>query len=307
MDRAPTSSGARRLRPEIIILVLLILAVAAAWVSVYRAGSRTLTVTFFNVGQGDSALIQAPSGRTLLIDGGGEGHDYSGSSDVGERVIVPGMMVRGVKRLNGIVVTHGDDDHVNGLDRVVDQVPVEMVLDPLLPHPAAPYERLRALEEEHGIPLFKARLGQQFNFGKGIKAMVLHPGLVPIWGTAADANNNSVVLRLVYGKVSFLFTGDVETEGERQLLARDLALRSTVLKVPHHGADAEATPDFIRAVRPELAVISVGPDNPYGHPSPRVVERLRAAGAKVMRTDLAGAITVTTDGRSWRAAAYLRN
>jgi len=301
-----SASPARRLRPERIIIIALILAVAASWVSVYRAGRRTLTVTFFDVGQGDSALVQAPSGRSLLIDGGGRGDDHAGSSDVGDRVIVPGMMVRGVTRLNAILVTHGDDDHVNGLDRVVDQVPVDMVLDPLLPHAAAPYERLRAVEEEHGVPVVRARLGQRLDFGGGIKAMVLHPGLVPIWGTEADANNDSVVLRLVYGAVSFLFTGDIEEQGERQVLARDFALRSTVLKVPHHGADTEATADFVRAVRPALAVISVGADNPYGHPSPEVVERLRAAGAKVMRTDLTGAVTVTTDGRTWQVKAYRR-
>jgi competence protein ComEC len=307
MRDEPTSSGRRPLRPERIILVALIIAVAAAWVSVYRASQHTLTVTFFDVGQGDSALVQAPGGRALLIDGGGRSGDHAGNSDVGDRVIVPGMMVRGVRRLDAIIVTHGDDDHVNGLDRVVDQVPVEMVLDPLLPHPGAPYARLRALEEEHGIPLVKARLGQRFNFGNGIKAMVLHPGLVPIWGTAADPNNNSVVLRLAYGKVSFLFTGDIEEQGERQLLARNFMLRSTVLKVPHHGAETEASPDFIHAVRPALAVISVGAHNPYGHPSPALVERLRASGARVMRTDVLGAITVTSDGRTWKVSAYRRS
>jgi len=307
MSSEPTSSGRRPLRPERIILVALIIAVAAAWVSVYRAGGRALTVTFFDVGEGDSALIQAPGGCALLIDGGGRSGNHAGNSDVGERVILPGMMVRGVTKLNGIIVTHGDEDHVNGLDRVVDQVPVEMVLDPLLPHAAAPYERLRALEEERGIPVVKARLGQRFNFGNGIKAMVLHPGLVPIWGGAADANDNSVVLRLVYDKVSFLFTGDIEEPGERQLLARNFMLRSTVLKVPHHGAETEATPDFIRAVRPALAVISVGADNPYGHPNPALVERLRVSGARVMRTDVAGAITVTSDGRAWKVSAYRRD
>lgn len=301
------NANMHRLRPERLILIVLILAAATAWVAVHRATSRTLTVTFFDVGQGDSALIQAPGGRTLLIDGGGGSSDYAGGSDVGERVIVPGMMIRGVNGLNGVMVTHADDDHVNGLDTVVEEVPVEMILDPLLPHSAAPYERFRALAQERGIPVIRARLGQRFNFGRAIKGMVLHPGLVPITGTSQDTNNNSVVLRLVYDKVSFLFTGDIESEGQRQLLARDLTLRSTVLKVPHHGSDAEAMPDFVRAVRPALAVISVGRDNPFGHPSPAVVERLRAVGAKVMRTDIAGAITVTSDGRQWEAAAYRRH
>jgi competence protein ComEC len=297
------NSNLRRIRPERVVLIALILAVAIAWVAVYRAGARTLTVTFLDVGQGDSALIQAPGGRTLLIDGG-RGSPYSGSSNVGERVIVPAMLVRGATHLDGIIVTHADDDHVNGLDTVVEQVPVAMILDPLLPHPAAPYERLRAVAQEREIPIIRARVGQRFNLGCGIAAAVLHPGLVPITGTAADTNNNSVVLRLVYGKVSMLFTGDLETEGQRQLLARGLPLRSTVLKVPHHGADAEAMPDFIRAVRPQLAVISVGADNPFGHPSPAVVERLRAVGARIERTDLAGAITVASDGATWTVESY---
>lgn len=298
------NSNLRRIRPERVILLALALVVAVAWVAAYRAGSRTLTVTFFDVGQGDSALVHAPGGRTLLIDGGGRGSGYSGGSDVGERVIVPGMLLRGVTRLDGIVVTHGDDDHVNGLDTVVNEVPVGMILDPLLPHSAAPYERLRALVQEHGIPVVRARVGQRFDFGRGIGAAVLHPGLVPVCGTAADLNNNSVVLRLVYGGVSVLFAGDLETEGERQLLARHLPVRSTVLKVPHHGGASEATPEFVRAVRPELAVISVGRDNPFGHPNPAVLERLRAVGARVLRTDIAGAVTVSTDGRTWQAAAY---
>ncbi len=300
------SNAVRRIRPERAIVVALALVAAISWVGVYRAGSRTLTITFFDVGQGDSALIQAPGGRTLLVDGGGRGSGYTGSSDVGERVIVPGMLVRGVRRLDGVIVTHADDDHVNGLDTVVDQVPVAMILDPMLPHSAAPYERLRALAQEHGIRVIRARLGQRFNFGRGITATVLHPGLVPMWDTASDLNNNSVVLRLVYGKVSVLFAADVETEGERRLLARGMSLRSTALKVPHHGGDTGATADFVRAVRPALAVISVGEDNPFGHPGPVTLGALRAVHAKVLRTDIAGAVTLTTDGRSWRVKAYRR-
>jgi len=152
--------------------------------------------------------------------------------------------------------------------------------------------------------LKQSRAGQVIRLGPEVQAFVLHPGLPWISGSSSDLNNNSVVIRLVYRRVSFLFTGDIEAEAEQALLAREADLSSTVLKVGHHGSQTSTTEEFLEAVSPELAVISVGEDNRFGHPSQEVVDRLRDQGVEVLRTDLGGAITVTTDGRRWRVKAF---
>ena len=135
-------------------------------------------------------------------------------------------------------------------------------------------------------------------------ATVLAPARPLLRGTDDDLNNNSVVIKLVYGEVSFLLTGDLQAEGEARLLRGGGNLRATVLKVPHHGAATSCTPEFLRAVSPEWALISAGGSARLGHPSEEVIERLEAVGAKVLRTDIDGAITVETDGRKVRVHAF---
>jgi competence protein ComEC len=290
----------RRVPPERIILAALLLAAVLVWAAAWRDLRPTLEVTFLDVGQGDSLLVEAPSGRNVLIDGGGR--PGSVGSDVGERVVIPSLLLRGVRRLDAVVLTHPHEDHVGGLVSVVEQVPASLILYAGGDRGAPVYERFLAVARERKIPLRPARAGQSLNLGDGIRVDVLHPDATRLLGTASDDNNNAVVMRLVWREVSFLLASDVESEGEQALLARgaaagDAPLSSTVLKVAHHGSDTSTGAEFLGAVAPKWAVISVGEGNEFGNPSPVVIRRLQEAGAKILRTDQDGQITISTDGR----------
>ena len=291
-------------RRERLVVGLLIVAVAAVWFGVYSALDRTLEVTFLDVGEGDSILVHAPSGLNVLIDGGGRPGEVKGGWDVGRQVVVPALLVAGVRRLDAVIATHFDADHIGGLPAVLDEVPAGMLLCGGVPFASGRRDRLLASAGENGVRVKGALLGQVFHFGPGIRALVLHPGPVPMTGTGSDSNNNSAVLRLVYGDVSFLFTADIEAPAQRAVISRGLTLHSTVLKVPHHGSADAALPAFDRAVHPALAVVSVGVGNSYGHPSRAALSALMATGARILRTDLSGAIMVRSDGHAWRALTY---
>jgi competence protein ComEC len=290
-------------RWERLLLIALAATVGLSWRYVWQSSNRLLLVTFLDVGEGDAAVVRAPSGLTILIDGGGEAGPQPGPGDAGDNVIVPALLMFGAPRLDAVVLTHADEDHVGGLDSVLREIPSRLIVVPGLAADTDSYEDFREQVRRLRVPVHRARPGQMFRLGDGITARVLHPASTLIAGTGSDSNNNSVVLRLVYDQVSFLMPGDLEREGEQVLLDSRTALRSTVLKVAHHGSDTGTGPAFLKAVRPDLAVISVGRDNPFGHPSPSTVARLRRAGAAVMRTDINGAITVKTSGKWWKVEA----
>jgi competence protein ComEC len=299
-------SGHLRFRRERgVVYGLLLLSGFMVW-QAGRSLNPTLRVTFLDVGNGDAILVQAPSGRTMLIDGGPY-RPGPPAYDAGERVVVPALLALGVSHLDVVVATHLQADHIGGLPAVLRAVPVSCLLLSEAAEETAVADRLRATAQQQGVPIRPARRGQTINLGRGLRAYVLWPLASPLRGTGSDVNNNAVVLKLVYGRVSFLLTGDIGAAAERELLQRTGHLASTVLKVAHHGSEGSTTPEFLQAVRPRIAVISVGSEpergvtplhrtNLYGHPSRLVQQRLRQIGAHLYRTDLEGAITVRTNG-----------
>jgi len=289
-------------RENLLVGTLLVVTVFVLWKAIAGANA-TLTVTFLDVGHGDAILIQSPSGRTMLIDGGPrqeEPYEY----DAGERVVVPALMALGVRALDFVVLTHPQNDHVGGLTAVLKAVPVRHVLDPGLAYEARSYQEFGHEVAKQGRPRLTAARGQQIHLGRGVRLYVLWPLAPSLRQEQAKVNNQSVVLKLVYGRISFLFTGDIEAEVEEELLRQGSYLRSTVLKVAHHGSGSSTTEPFRQAVQPEVAVISVGRGNPHGHPSPEVCQRLEENGAKLYRTDWSGAITIKTNGRRFRVEEY---
>jgi competence protein ComEC len=186
---------------------------------------------------------------------------------------------------------------------VLEELPVAMVLDSGQPGGGA-YQRLRAVARREKVRVKTAMRGQVLNLGDGIRAQVLHPRRPLITDTESDLNNNGIVIRLTYGGVSFLFAADIEAAGEAQLVASGSDLASTILKVAHHGSDSSSTPAFLNAARPRVAIISAGERNPFGHPSRSVLSALRSRGIRVLRTDVDGAITIETDGRTWRCLSH---
>ncbi|MDD3927325.1 MAG: DNA internalization-related competence protein ComEC/Rec2 [bacterium] len=271
----------RRPLKAIAYALLLIAALVIAGHYADRLDSR-LKVTFLDVGQGDAALIRLPDGETVLIDGG-------------QAPLATRLRNMGIGRLRAVILTHPHYDHLGGLLSVVSQIKVDQVLDGCQPHGSSAYERFLTEIKKRRIPFKRAECGLTMS-GGGAVITVLAPGKSLLKGTGSDLNNNSVVCRLDYGKASFLFTGDIEQAGEEALSRCRLDAR--VLKVPHHGSRMSCSTSLLETVRPMVAVISVGRDNDYGHPSGQTLQRLQRAGVRVYRTDRNGSVTVDTDGRS---------
>jgi competence protein ComEC len=287
----------RRLTDRLSTKVLMAgLAIAAilVWVAVASLPDGKLHVVFFDVGEGDAIFIQTPRGQQILIDGGPSPTTLI--SALGRR------MPFWDRSLDLVILTHADEDHVAGLIPVLERYRVGQVLDSGYEHNNPTYKHWLELISEKEIPTHLARAGMRIATGDGVELTVLHPGPELMKYTNADANNNSIVTRLVVGQVSFLLPGDIEEAAEDVLVASGQQLASTVLKVPHHGGDTSSGMAFLNAVNPELVIISVGADNRFGHPSPQVVKRLEelVGGEHVLRTDEDGTVEVVTDGeRIW--------
>ncbi len=287
-------------------LLIAILILISVFTLGHSQAAGDLTVTCIDVGQGDSILIESPSGKNVLIDGGGRQEGSVSDPDrddmTGRSIVVPFLRKKGINELDLVVLTHPHEDHVGGLPYVLEKLKVDMVLDSGQTHTSRGYYRfLRLIEHKH-IPYKLARAGQVIDLGAGVKGYVLHPSEPLITGTESDLNNNSVVIRLVYGRTSFLLMGDTAFEGEDRILSSGRNIKSDVLKVGHHGSSTSTSDSFLGAVSPRYAVISVGAKNKFGHPSLETLERLSDHGIKVFRTDMDGAVIFKSDGNSiWPA------
>lgn len=252
-------------------------------------GPRHLEVTFLSVGAGDAAVVTLPGGRTFLIDTGPGGLEQG--FDAGANVIIPYLRRQGVRRLELIFLTHPHQDHWGGLAQVTAGIPVGGIVFPECFPPGE-----FGLADSPALPLFGVAAGDELELGRGVDCKVLHPPPSPLTGTNDDYNNNSLVLLLRMGAVSFLFTGDLEGTGEEYMLQYNRVPQATILKVAHHGARNSSSREFLEQIRPSLAVISTGP-NSFGHPHQETLERLEALGVKIYRTDVDGAVRIRTDGK----------
>ncbi len=286
-----------------------------------------LQVHVLDVGQGDSILIISPGGKTVLIDTGDVG--------MGKRVVLPALSANNVQQIDYLIATHAHPDHIGGAPEIFGGVvKVINVIDTGIPPPEMPqaeaaankrraprkqqqqgstavlpstkaYQDFLNAVEQSGAQYTKAEPDQHYDLGGGARLTVLGP--VPpaftrdqlLRSGGNEPNANSIVMRLDYGDFSMLLPGDAESITEDRLLSRDADVTVKVLKVSHHGSKYATSEDFLKRVKPEVAIISDGEFNVYGHPSQTVLDRLKAAGVKVYRTDLQGEITITTKGKGY--------
>jgi len=268
---------------------VLALLAAVAWLALRGLPDGKLHVYFLDVGQGDAILVVTPDGRQILVDGG-----PSPTALLNELGAVLPFWDRS---LDLVVLTHPDSDHITGLIPLLDRYRVGQVLDIPQSDTAREAETWLGQLERTAVPRIYAQRGAKIPVGD-VLLTVLHPGPNLLIGTPSDDNNNSIVLRLEYGQISLLLTGDAEHDAEKALMAAGVPLRADVLKVGHHGSNGATSAAFVAAVQPRLAIISAGAGNSFGHPHPAVLERL--AGIEVLRTDLHGRIEVVSDGaRMW--------
>lgn len=246
--------------------------------------SGDLVVHFIDVGQGDSVLLLFRD-KTMLIDAGERGME--------ERVIAY-LEEHNVERLDVVVATHAHSDHIGGLADVVSAFPVGRFVDAGQAHSTATYENLLALIEERGIPYTVAERGQTIALDPGLDVRVLNPAAQPL----GDINEDSVVLKVTYGDISYLFMGDAGKPAEESMVKAGLDLDADVLKVGHHASRYASSAEFLAAVSPAISVIFVGEGNDYGHPHEEALERLEATGSRVYRTDRDGTVIVATDGQA---------
>jgi len=269
-----------------------------------QAEKSPLTVYFLDVGQGDSTVISSPAGKVAIIDGGKGGAGYK-KNDKAKTVIIPFLKGKGIKKLEAVIMTHADSDHIGGLVYLLEnttagsEYPLEIkeFLDPGQPHTTYLYQDLlKAVKKRQEVKYRIAKRGDRIDLGEGVRAEVVAPDHI-----YEDPNNSSIVVKLSYGKVSFLLTGDAEAESEKAMIRNyGDALRSTVLKAGHHGSAISSSSDFLKRVKPEVVVISVGENNTFKLPFKEAIQRLEATGARIYRTDYQGMITISTDGETYK-------
>jgi competence protein ComEC len=278
-----------RVRPVIQGAVWASVAAAIVLGTAIRPASDRLEIHVIDVGQGDAIAVRSPAGRWLLVDAGVAGRGF----DAGERRVVPYLARRGVRRLEGVVLTHPHLDHLGGAEAVIRSLRPRWVGDPAAVAPSAPYLAVLRLAEATGTPWVGLRQGHRLVLD-GVAVEFLHPET--IGADEADPNDLSVVMKVSYGEFSALLTGDATARVEARLLrGQGHDLRADVLKLGHHGSATSTTAGFLAATAPRLALVSAGGENRYGHPHRAVIDRLDAAGVAILRTDRHGSVAVRAD------------
>jgi len=278
-------------------ILALVMVNLAVWNWAWR--SPQLEVVFLDVGQGDATLIRFPNGKTMLIDAGPRTRYH----DAGKEQILPVFNYLGIKRLTWVVMTHPHNDHIGGFRSILKAVPVDTAWDTSVDFDSWAYRNTLKLLKEKRVFYQQPQRGQYWKISPRTFLYCLSPDSLSYSGEIS-ANNRSLVLKLRYGSATFLFTGDLEYEGEALLIPYESILDSEVLKVAHHGSITGTTEWLLTAVHPRLAVIPVGKKNKFNHPSPFILERLRTRGVDIHRTDEEGALWLRTDGRTLEEVSW---
>ena len=253
-----------------------------------------LRIYFIDVGQGDSSLIVTPNNKKILIDGGGT-MNSSGNFDVGEDTLLPYLLNRRIKKLDYIMISHFDADHCQGLIAILNSLKVKNIIISKQAEKVDNYEKIMETIVKKKINIMVVKRGEVIKVDNNVEIKIVYPESKLYFD---DINSNSIVAKLKYNKFTMLFTGDIESKAEERIIKiAQKELKSTILKIAHHGSKTSTTEEFIEAVKPEIALIGVGKNNKFGHPNDGVIERIKSIGAKIYRTDENGEITVIVNNK----------
>ncbi len=302
------------LRRAIVSVLFIVFIGCALTMAIYPFGTTwtkgSLELTVLDVGQGDSLFVVSPGGKTLLIDGGGAfsgfpGREEHNGIDPGEEAVSPYLWSRGFQKLDVVALTHAHQDHVGGLIAILQNFRVaKLWIGREVSSPAL--ARLEELARARKITIEHELRGKSFGWD-GVEGAFVWPETLREEIPAPAKNDDSLVLQLHYRDRSILLTGDAEKQAEHEIFSENsaAALHADVLKVGHHGSKNSTSPEFLAAVQPRVGIISSGEDNPYGHPSPELIERLQNAGVRILRTDKDGAVHVLTDGKALKITCFV--
>lgn len=275
-------------------IFLIILVIVSAFYTYKNSNSAAvdlsgngLSVTYIDVGQGDSILLQT-KGQNMLIDAG-----EKENKDVLKKLFSD----RGVKKLDYVITTHPHSDHIGAMPYIIKKTDIGKIFMPKVSHTTSVYEDLLKEISKKGLKIESPKIGDSFSFGNAVCTI-----LAPKNEEYKEINDYSIVLLLQFGENRFIFTGDAEEISEGEMCEGTISLKADVLKVGHHGSDTSSNDAFLNYVSPKFAVISCGEDNSYNHPNKKIVKRLEKRGITIYRTDKNGTITAVSDGKSikWR-------
>jgi competence protein ComEC len=274
-----------------------------------RIWNDDLRVTYLDVGQGNAALLQLPGGYTALIDGGG----FSDNSvfDMGARVIAPFLWRNKIQTIDALILSHPNSDHLNGLIFIAQHFNVKTIWSNGESKTTLGYKRLRKVVAEKHLFLPDFKQMPRKRLINGVEFLFLYPPADFLDKKKAgqkwrNANNNSLVIKVSFGRVSFLFPGDITAKAEKELVRLSGAnLASDVLLVPHHGSRSSSSRLFLSKVKPQVAVISAGWKNRFRFPHSTVLDAYQESGCRILRTDRNGAIMFSTDGKRLSATSFL--
>ncbi len=268
-----------------ITLIIFIVMQVCAFINI----DGKLKIYFIDVGQGDSMLVKTVRGKNILIDGGGsKDPDY----DIGEKILVPYLLDRRIKTLDYVIISHFDEDHATGVAQILGKIDVSSIILTRQLEENDIYRHILSIAKEKKIKLIYVKEGDVLKIG-GIKISIIHPENKLMINN--PMNNNSIVCKVEYNSFSMLLTGDIEMEAEELILRKNINLKADVLKVAHHGSKTSTTGEFLKAINPKVALIGVGKNNNFGHPSNEVIQRLKENGTRIYRTDENGEISITVN------------
>lgn len=246
--------------------------------------SGVLTVDYIDVGQGDSALVNV-NGKYMLIDAG---------TNASEKDLINYLKGKNIQKIDYVIGTHPHEDHIGGLDKVIDNFDIGQVYLPKISHTTKTYESVLESIKNKNLKVITAKEGVKIDLGPGTTVEMYSPNK----SKYDNLNDYSSIIKVSFGEKKFLFTGDAEREAENEVIKKGVDLSADVLKVGHHGSDTSTSNDFLEKVNPKIAIISCGKGNDYGHPHNSTLNKLEGRNIRTFRTDEVGTVQVESDGKN---------